>query len=372
MDDRRRKIAAGLGGVVPQMCIVKRIIAPGNTPMKNPQATIRDLALKLNVSISTVSRALRNAPDVNPETKKAVLALAKSLHYEPNRVAQSLRIKKTNTIGVVVPEIALHFFSTAISGIQEYAARHDYSIMITQSMESLRTEKLNIHMLVANRVDGLLISLSSQTNNVEHLEQLIAKKIPIVLFDRVSEQLQVSKVVVDDHDGAFKAVEHLVRTGCRRIAYVGGPDNLFISNQRLQGYRDALAKHNIAVDEMLVVHCGDLHIDPIQATKRLLDLPERPDALFCMNDPVAILAMQVLKERQVRIPEDVSVIGFTNEPVSQFIEPSLTTVAQPANAMGQTAAKLFIQQVERQQDFKPITKVLATELIIRRSTRKIA
>lgn len=339
--------------------------------MKNAQATIRDLALKLNVSISTVSRALRNAPDVNPETKKAVLELAKELHYEPNRIAQSLRIKKTNTIGVVVPEIAMHFFSSVISGIQEYAARHDYSIMICQSMESLRIEKQNIHMLVANRVDGLLISVSSQTKNVEHLEHLLAKRIPMVLFDRVADQLHVSKVVVDDHDGAFKAVDYLINTGCRRIAYLGGPDNLSISNNRLQGYLDAHLKHSLPVDEKLIVHCNDLHTDPIKATETLLTLTEQPDAIFCMNDPVAILAMQVLKERKVRIPEEVSVIGFTNEPVSQFIEPSLTTVAQPATLMGQTAAKLFIQQIENQENFKPITKVLPTQLIVRNSTRKL-
>jgi DNA-binding LacI/PurR family transcriptional regulator len=339
--------------------------------MKNPQATIRDLAIKLNISISTVSRALRNAPDVNPETKKAVLELAKQLHYEPNRVAQSLRIKKTNTIGVVVPEIAMHFFSSTISGIQEYAAKHDYSIMICQSMESLRTEKSNIHMLVSNRVDGLLISLSSQTKNVEHLEHLLAKQIQIVLFDRITSELDVSKVVVDDYNGGFKAAEHLIRTGCKRIAFIGGPETLYVSDQRLRGYRDAIRNYNVELDEELIIHCKDLHTDPTAATHKLLDLPQRPDAIFCMNDPVAILAMQVLKEKGVRIPDEISLVGFTNEPVSQFIEPSLTTVAQPAYQMGQTAAKLFIQQVENKQEFKPITKILPTELIVRNSTRRV-
>ncbi|HEY9047497.1 MAG TPA: LacI family DNA-binding transcriptional regulator [Ohtaekwangia sp.] len=339
--------------------------------MKNPQATIRDLALKLNISISTVSRALRNAPDVNPETKKAVLELAKKLHYEPNRVAQSLRIKKTNTIGVVVPEIAMHFFSSAISGIQEYAAKHDYSIMICQSMESLRTEKSNIHMLVSNRVDGLLISLSSETKDIEHLESLIAKQIPIVLFDRITDELDVSKVVVDDHNGAFRGVEHLIKTGCKRIAYIGGPDGLYVSDQRLRGYRDAIRNYNLELDEELIMHCRDFHNDPTEAARTLLNRPNRPDAIFCMNDPVAILAMQVLKEKGIAIPNEVSLVGFTNEPVSQFIEPSLTTIAQPAYLMGQSAAKLFIEQMDNKEDFKPITKVLPTELIIRNSTKRI-
>lgn len=337
--------------------------------MKNTQATIRDLALKLNISISTVSRALRGAQDVNPETKKAVLELAKELNYEPNRVAQSLRSKKTNTIGIIVPEIAIHFFSSVISGIQDYTARHGYTIMICQSLESFETEKANVHMLMANRVDGLLISLSSQTCEFQHLEQLIAKKIPIVLFDRVVDSLDVSKVVVDDHDGAFKAVDYLIKTGCKRIAYIGGSKTLSISNQRMKGYTDALKTNNLPVHEELIMLCDELHNEPMLATQRLLDLPERPDAIFCMNDPVAILAIQVLKHRKVKVPEEISVVGFTNEPVSRYIEPSITTVAQPAYQMGEAAASLFIEQIENPESFRPKTETLQTELIIRNSTR---
>lgn len=339
--------------------------------MKNTQATIRDLALKLNISISTVSRALRNAPDVNPATKKAVLELAKSLNYEPNRVAQSLRIKKTNTLGVVVPQINLHFFSSAISGIQEYAATHNYSVIICQSLESFKTEESTIHMLVSNRVDGLLISLSSQTDTADHLQVLQQKKIPIVLFDRVIDGLDATRVVVDDHDGAFKAVEHLIKTGCKRIAYIGGPKHLYISNQRLQGYLDALKKHNIEPNEGFIVHCKDLAKDPVKACQELLNKPDRPDAFFCMNDPIAILVMQVVKSKNIPIPEEISLVGFTNEPVSQYIEPSLTTVAQPSYEMGQVAATLFLEQLENKETYTPVTKVLPTELIIRNSTRKI-
>ena len=339
--------------------------------MKNTQATIRDLALKLNISISTVSRALRGALDVNPDTKKAVLQLAKELNYEPNKVAQSLRIKKTNTIGVIVPEIAIHFFSSVISGIQDYAAKHDYSIIICQSLESFETEKNNVHMLVANRVDGLLISLSSQTREFEHLDQLIAKKIPIVLFDRVAESIDVSKVVVDDHDGAFKAVDYLIKTGCRRIAYIGGSLTLSISNQRMKGYTDALKANHIPVCQELMIICDEFHHQPILATQKLLELQEPPDAIFCMNDPVAILVIQVLKQRKINIPDKISVVGFTNEPVSRYIEPSITTVGQPAYQMGEAAAQLFIDQVEHPESYKPILKTLPTELIIRNSTRNL-
>lgn len=339
--------------------------------MKNTQATIRDLALKLHISISTVSRALRGAQDVNPETKKAVLELAKELNYEPNKVAQSLRSKKTKTIGIIVPEIAIHFFSSVISGIQDYTARHGYTIMICQSLESFETEKANIHMLMANRVDGLLISLSSQTREFQHLEQLIAKKIPIVLFDRVVDSLPVPKVVVDDHDGAFKAVDYLIKTGCRRIAYIGGDMNLSISHQRRKGYEDALINNHIPVRPELIVVCEELHDEPLIATQKLLDLPEPPDAIFCMNDPVAILTIQVLKQRKISIPDEISVVGFTNEPVSRYIEPAITTVAQPAYQMGEAAARLFIEQLEYPETYRPRTETLQTELIIRNSTRRV-
>lgn len=341
--------------------------------MKNAQATIRDIAIKLNISISTVSRALRGVSDVNPVTKKAVIELANRLNYEPNRVAQSLRIKRTNTLGVIVPEIALHFFSSAISGMQEEASRHGYSIMICQSLESYETEKQNIHMLAANRVDGLLISISSETDDYRHIQQLIDKDIPIVLFDRIIDTLSVSKVVVDDHDGAFKAVDHLIQSGCRKIAYIGGPSGLYISNQRKKGYLDALNKHQINIDEELIIHCHELKDEPGSRVKNLLEFPtvKRPDALFCFNDPIAVTAMQVIKEKNIKVPDEISIIGFTNEPVSAFIEPSLTTVSQPSHAMGQKAIQLFIEQRQDPENHKPITAIMKTELIIRNSTRKV-
>jgi DNA-binding LacI/PurR family transcriptional regulator len=337
--------------------------------MKNDQITIRDIALKLGVSISTVSRALRNVEDINPETKKAVLELAKSLNYEPNRIAQSLRSKKTNVLGVVVPQINLHFFSSAISGIQEYASHHHYSVIICQSLESLQTEEAAIHALISNRVDGLLISLSAETNHTEHLQPLVQKKIPIVLFDRVIDGLNATRVIVDDRDGAFKAVEHLIKTGCKRIAYIGGPMHLYISNQRKQGYLDALKKYNLPVDEDIMVHCDNLQTDPALKAQALLNRKERPDAFFCLNDPIAIMVMQIIKSKQLSIPNDVSIIGFTNEPVSQYIEPSLTTVSQPSYEIGEMAASLFIEQMENKELFEPLTKILPTELVIRNSTR---
>jgi len=340
--------------------------------MKNAQATIRDLAIKLNLSVSTISRALRDHPDIKPETKKAVLELARELNYEPNHVAQSLRIKKTNTLGVIVPEIAMQFFSSTLSGLQEYASAHGYTVMICQSMESSNIEKFNIHSLVSNQVDGLLISLSSDTKNVDHLQHLVEKNFPILLFDRVCDELNVSKVVVDDHDAAFNAIEYVIKTGCRHIAFLGGPQNLRISEQRERGYLDALTQSSIPIDEDLVIHCRDWHTDPIKAVQQFLTSREIPDAIFCLNDPIALLVMQVLKKEQVRIPEEISLVGFTNEPISGLTEPSLTTVSQPSYEMGKTAARLFIDQLERPESYTPTTTVLPTQFIIRNSTRKLA
>lgn len=337
--------------------------------MKNKQVTIRDLALKLNISISTVSRALRDASDINQETKREVMELARKLNYEPNRIAQSLRIKSTKTIGVIVPEISLYFFSTAISGIQEAAAENGYSIMICQSMESFEMEKSNVHMLVSNRVDGLFISLSGQTESYDHLHSVLNKDIPVILFDRICDIPGVSKVTIDDYKGAYDAVEHLVQTGCKKVAYLGGPPHLLISQQREKGYRDALTKNNIAVQNEYILHCNLMPKETDTIINRLLDMSDRPDGFFCFNDPVAIRAMVILKERNIKIPNEISLIGFTDEPIASLIDPSLTTVAQPSHDMGYKTFELFMNQISDPDGWKPETFVVPTELIKRKSTR---
>lgn len=337
--------------------------------MKNHQVTIRDLALKLNVSISTVSRALRDASDINPETKREILALASEMNYEPNRIAQSLRIKSTKTIGVIVPEIALYFFSTAISGIQAAANEHGYSIMICQSMESFEMEKANIHMLLANRVDGLMISLSGETDSYEHLQNVLNRDIPIILFDRICDLDNTSKVIIDDYTGALDAVTYLIETGCKNIAYLGGPSHLHIAKQREKGYRDALAKYDVSVHEKNVLHCNHMAEEADGLINLLLDSSNRPDAIFCFNDPLAIRAMVMLKERKIKIPEEISIIGFTDEPISALIDPSLTTVAQPTYEIGRKTFELFLNQINNPDHWEPETFVVPTQLIKRNSTR---
>lgn len=337
--------------------------------MTKKESTIRDIALKLNISVSTVSRALRNMPEVNKETREMVMKVAKKMNYEPNRVAQSLRINRTSTIGVIVPEVEMHFFSSIISGIQETANRLGYNVMFCQSNESYETELANIQTLFSSRVDGLLISLSRETDDPAHINSLLEKNFPLVLFDRVFDDLNTSKVIVDDYEGAFKAVEYILKTGCKNIAYLGGPKNLSISNSRLAGYLDALKQGN-ARQEPLIVHSEGLEVGAARAAEQLLEMETPPDAIFCFNDPVAIKALQVVKQKGLSIPEDISLVGFTNDPVSALISPSLTTVTQPSYEMGKTAAELLIKHIAA-KDYQEEVKVLQTELVVRDSTRKL-
>ncbi len=353
--------------VIGTFIVGKRYLTP--SCMNKRESTIRDIAIKLDISVSTVSRALRNMPEVNEKTRKKVLAMAEQLSYEPNRVAQSLRIRRTNTIGVIVPEVEMHFFSSIISGIQETANRLGFNVMFCQSNESYETELANIQALISSRVDGLLISLSRETNNPDHINHLLKKNTPLVLFDRVFDDINTSKVIVDDYEGAFHAVSYIIKTGCINIAYLGGPSDMSISNYRLKGYLDAL-KQGKTSQAPLVIHCENLEDGAAKGAKKLLALDNPPDAIFCFNDPVAIKAMQVIKEKGLNIPDQVAVVGFTDDPVSSLITPSLTTVIQPSYEMGRTAAQLLITHITSKEDFEPETKVLKTKLVIRESTRK--
>jgi DNA-binding LacI/PurR family transcriptional regulator len=338
--------------------------------MKKGQITIKDIANELKISVSTVSRALRDAPEINPATKKIVVDMAKKLNYEPNNVAISLRNSRTHTLGIIVPDLTIHFFASNISGIQDVAAAHGYNVMICLSNESYQTEISNVNTLVTSRVDGILASLSRETANYDHLNNLRAKGIPLVLFDRVSDEVDTSKVIVDDHDGAFMAVEHLIQTGCKRIAHISGPESLSISKTRLKGYLDAMQAYNMEVSDELIVRTNLTENDNYDTAKALIDIPNPPDGIFAITDPVAIRAMVAIKEKGLRIPEDIAVVGFTNAPISTIIEPSLTTVSQPAYSIGQISANLVLDQINNPEEFIHQSVVLKTELIVRNSTRK--
>jgi len=337
--------------------------------MKGHQTTIVDLAKQLNFSKSTVSRALTGHPNVNPETRKAVLELAEKLDYQRNMHAISLITSKSSTIGIIVPEFISSYFPQVILGAQEVATQAGYNIIISQSNESYETEVANAKVMLANQVDGLMVSITKETRNFDHLKVFVRKGIPIVFFNRVCDEMIVPKVVVDDYEGAFTAVEHLIQTGKKRIAHLAGPNSLSISVRRLNGYLDALRKHSLPVIEELIIPY-DFTPEKVNIyVNHLLNLKKRPDAIFAINDPTAIEAIQVIKKRGLKIPEDIAVVGFSNDYVSSLIEPSLTTVSQPVQKIGQAAIELLLDQIKRDvSEWKAVTRMLNTELIIRNST----
>ncbi|MBL7858264.1 MAG: LacI family DNA-binding transcriptional regulator [Cyclobacteriaceae bacterium] len=344
--------------------------------MKYNQVTIKDIARELGISPSTVSRALKDHPDISPETKKAVNELATKLNYQPNIVALSLRQSKTNTLGIIIPELVHFFFSTVISGIEDVAYSAGYNVIITQSNESLQREKSDIKALFNSRVDGMLISISRETNNFEHIESILAKGVPMVFFDRVYENINSSKVIVDDLSGAKEATQHLIDQGCVRIAHLEGPPNLDITKQRLEGYVQALTENKVPVNKDYIVSCplGTIE-EGKMATEKLLAMKNPPDAIFATNDPAAMGAMQAIKEAGLKIPKDIAIVGFSNWFFSALLDPPLTSVDQPGFEMGQEAAKLLIRHIEmksKDSDVEPPaeTKILKTRLIVRESSLK--
>jgi LacI family transcriptional regulator len=343
--------------------------------MKYVQVTIKDIARELGISPSTVSRALKDHPDISPETKKAVNELAEKLNYQPNTVALNLRQSKTNTIGVIIPEIVHFFFSTVISGIEDVAYSAGYNVILAQSNESVEREKTDMKALFNSRVDGMLMSISRETTNYDHIESILSRGVPIVFFDRVYNNPQLSKVLVDDFEGAKEATLHLIDQGCKRIAHLEGPPNLAISTQRLEGYTEALKQHNFPILKELIIPCplGSLE-EGKAATEKLLAMKNPPDAIFASNDPAAMGSMQAIKEKGFKIPQDVAVVGFSNWFFSSMMEPPLTSVDQPGFLMGQEAARLLIRHIDLKEkddaEPTPETKILKTHLIVRASSLK--
>lgn len=331
--------------------------------------TINDLARDLGLSPSTVSRALRNHPDISDKTKERVLAAAATANYQPNLIAQSLQNRRSNNIGVVVPEIKNTFFSTVISGIEEVAYQAGYTIMVCQSGDTYERELVNVRALAANRVAGMLVSISHETNNFDHLSRIMEQAIPLVLFDRIADGLHASKVIVDDFEGAYTAVSHLISRGRKRIAYLGGTESLFISRRRREGYEAALRDHGIQIAPERVITGGYHEEDGRKGAARLLELPQLPDGLFCVNDPVALGAFCHLRDRGVRIPEDTGIVGFSNNPNTTLVRPRLTTINQPAFEMGRRSAALLLQQLAADgTTLAPETIILNTSLIVRESS----
>ena len=339
--------------------------------MKSTSVTIKDLAKQLGISASTVSRALKDHPDISPETKKAVNDLAEQLNYQPNTIALSLRQSKTNTIGVIIPEIAHFFFSTVVSGIEDIAYSNGYNVIITQSNESYDKEVTDAQALFNSRVDGILVSVARDTKDYAHFTRLIQRNMPLVFFDRVVNDVNASKVIVDDEQGAYEATQHLIEQGYKRIAHLAGPQNLIISQNRLNGYKAAIADNKYMIDERIIRTCGlGTYEEAEIITNELLDSRLPPDAIFANNDVAAYGAMTAIKKRKMRIPEDVAIVGFSNWRFSGLIEPALSSVTQPGFKMGQEATKLLLKQIEMKDDEQLVTEtiLLKTNLLVRDSS----
>lgn len=332
-------------------------------------ATIKDIARKLNISISTVSRALRNANDVNSDTKKAVLALSEELKYQPNRLAISLREKQTHTIGVIVPNLD-YVLSMMVRGIDEVALEAGYTVMVCQSNESFGREIVNTRRLLESLVDGFIISVSSETKSFEHFRKIQERNLPIVVFDRVTPDLIAPSVRIDNEDGGFQATEHLIEQGYKRIAILAGPKNLGISNKRMDGYLNALKKYKIKKEDALIIHCDFNQDYAYFATKELLAMKKRPDAIFTISDRMAIGAMLAIKEKGLKMPDDIGLVGFNNEPVTNLVTPSISSIEMSAFEVGKAAAKLFIETMHHNEDMTHTEQVIKPKLVIRESSQR--
>jgi len=338
--------------------------------MDNP-ATIKDIAKRLNISLSTVSRALRNAPDVSEETRQAVLSLSQELNYQPNRLALSLRQNQTHTIGVIIPNLD-YVLSQMVRGIDEVALEAGYTVMVCQSNESFGREILNTQRLLESLVDGFIISVSSETKSFEHFKKIQDRNLPVVVFDRITPHLSAPSVRLDNQAGGFMATEHLIEQGYKRIAALAGPDNLGISNSRLEGYKHALKKHKIKLDPDLILHCDFNQDYAYFATQELLSMKKRPDAIFTISDRMAIGAMLAIKKKGLQMPTDIGLVGFNNEPVTGLVTPSISSVEMPSFEMGKAAAKLFIETMHNKETAAAIEKILHPKLIVRESSLKFS
>lgn len=335
--------------------------------MSKRHVSLKDIAREIGVSISTVSRALNNHPDISPEITRKIQALAADWNYTPNPLAMGLLKQATRTIGIIVPDLVTHFYSSIISGIEQVAEEKGYYILIASSNEKLQKEINAVQNLIKTRVEGLIVCLSRETQSFGHFDRLIENKVPLVFFDRVCRTDEVSSVIVNNEEAAKQVTQHFHQNGFRRIAYIAGPDHLNISRERTAGYLSGLKSSGLDFVPDYLEKCDMSVDDATRATARLLALPERPDAIFAINDNVIFAAMKEIKRKGFRIPEDIALAGFTDEFHATVVDPPLTSVTHPTFEIGQEAARLFFLQVDNQES-EPEQKTLSTRLVVRKSS----
>ncbi len=336
-----------------------------------PKLTLKQIARELDVAVSTVSKALRDSEEISEDTRQKIKAFAKLYNYKPNNIALSLKNRQTRTIGIIIPEIIHHFFTTVISGVEQVANQKGYNVIICLSNNSFDKEVMNMEMLANGSIDGFIISVAKETQqkrDYHHISEVINQGMPVVLFDRVVDEIDCDKVIIDDSEGARKAVQHLITTGCKRIAIITTVDYVSVGKLRTEGYKQALQENNIAIDENLILKIEDVANSESEIIKFLSE--QKVDGIFAVNEQFSVSAIRGLSQRGLKVPENVSVVSFTNGELSKRFIPSLTTVSQHGAQMGAKAAHLLIDKLENpsQVEEKFTTEIIETSLIQREST----
>ena len=339
--------------------------------MKSGLITIKDIARELKISPSTVSRALKNHPDISEETKRAVNELASKSNYQPNAVALSLKKRRSNTIGVIIPEIVHYFFSSVISGIEDVAYDAGFNVIICQSNERFDREVVNTRTLLANRVDGILVSISKETQNFDHFYKVRENQVPLVFYDRIVPGFDADQVIVDDFEAAYRATKHLIDGGRKKIVHFAGPQNLLIGQLRKEGYVKAMTDAGLEVKKEWIVESDNFEKARI-AVLNILEEKILIDGIFAVNDLTAIGAMQTLQKRGIIIPDQVAVVGFSDGRLSGITDPALTSVDQHGYEMGTVATELLLKRILSDKSESPFEiKVLNANLIVRGSSASI-
>jgi LacI family transcriptional regulator len=334
------------------------------------EVTIYDVANALNISPSTVSRALKDHPHIRKETKKKIIATASEMGYRHNKFASSLRQKHTNTIGVVVPRLNSQFMASALAGIEKVTSENGYGLIISQSQESWRKEISCVSTLFNSRVDGLIVSLAFETKNLDHFNIFLNREIPVVFFDRVADCSGCMNVIIDNYRAGYEATAHLLDQGCKRIAHLGGNMLRNVYSERYRGFRQALADRKIEFEENLLFITDMSEASGLEVADRIIKMKQRPDGIFTSNDTAAVTLMVGIQKAGIKIPEEIAVAGFNNEPVSQVIQPNLTTIDYPAKEIGEIAASSLIGLLKNSGSANLSTIVLKHKLIVRQSSMK--
>ena len=338
---------------------------------KKSKTTIKDIANVLNISAAAVSKALHNDPRISEKTKKAVKQVAQNLNYQPNHLASALRRGKSNLVGVIVPKTNSNFFSATIHNIEEVLNKKGYNIIITQSNESYKKECDNIDTLLFTQVDGIIASMANETVNLDHFEKIKAAGIPLITFDRGENDLNVDYIGIDDYDSSHRIVDHLVEQGCKKIAHIGGFKHTRIYNNRIRGYEDALKKNDLPFNKNMLLESSLTIEDGRKKMLQLLQLKDRPDAVYAASDYAALGALQILNEKNISIPNEIALVGFGNEPFTDMVSPKISSVNQHSYQIGRIAAETFLEYSNQKHVDQILKKhILKADLIIRESSKK--